>query len=164
MPRLNSVRSLTQYSESSTYLLLISPEKIPHLVIVRNGKYYSLTHKKSIVACDFGPYFIFLKNSGRKVLFVELNTNEDGPKKAFEKYEKVNTENISCLDPIKEWLLPNEQIEYVFELIPTLYEKNRIIGVQQINMDDDLDGGQNFLLSKYSKKDIFSYIEELNRH
>lgn len=163
MAKVKSVQPLIKLSDQGTYLVLISPETIPHLVVVRNGKYYSLTNKKSVIGEDFNPYLAFLKRSNRKVLFLELDVINGDIKNSYESYQKVNSKDTTCLSPIKDWLSIEESIQFVYELIPMLYLKEMIKETYHINMGDIIVEGGDFVLSQYSKADIYSYIDKLNR-
>ena len=72
MAEVKNIAKFDRIDSKSTYLVLISPEKIPHLIIVQQNKYYSLTYKKSVIAEDFDSYLKFLKKSGKKVLLLEI--------------------------------------------------------------------------------------------
>lgn len=145
-----------------TYLLLISPEKIPHLVLVSDQKYYSLTHKKSVIGEPFETYFRFLKRSGRKMIFLELDKMDKDPKTVFSAFNQANTFSVTCLNPVKECLSPQSEAQFVYELVPELYALNLIKKAYQLNMDFELDKNGDFELVEYSREAIFSYIQELN--
>ncbi len=163
MTKIKSVQALKELNQNNTYLLLISPESIPHLVLVDKGKYYSLTNRKSVIGEDFKSYFEFLKRSKRKVLFIELSVDATEIESNFKKYQKVNSGDITCLQPIKDWLNAPEEIQFVFALIPWLQENNIIMNSYHLHMEDILDNLGDFKLSEYTKEDIYSYIDRLNK-
>ena len=88
MFKVKSVQAMSDLKPKATYLLLISPEQIPHLVVVSEGRYYSLTNRKSVFDADFESYYTFLKRSKRKVLFLELDVDTTDLKSHFEKIPK----------------------------------------------------------------------------
>lgn len=162
MPKVIDLQKLEEVNPSSVYLVLISPEAIPHLALVHKGKYYSLTHKKSIIGELFQPYYNFLSRSNRKMIFIEIIDDISDPEEMFAEYTKANMEAITCLLPIKDCLLPKSKAEFIYELIPDLYLAGKISGAFYVNLEDDLTDLGDFNLSVYPKKAIFSYIESLN--
>jgi len=162
MTRIKNVIDWNGIQSNSTYLLLISPEKIPHLALVSKGGYFSLTHKKSIISEPFEPYLAFLERSLKRMLFVELTINPEELEDIFKQYQQVNTENITCLFPIRQAILPESKAEFVYDLIPELEENGLVKAIYHINMRDLLSENRDFELSAYSKTAIFAYIESLN--
>ncbi|MCH2234749.1 MAG: hypothetical protein MK078_10920 [Crocinitomicaceae bacterium] len=163
MYKVQEVKTLLDNEFSGQYLVLINPEKIPHLIVVKNNKYFSLTNKESIINEDFGPYLEKLKRAKRKILFIKLNDSEANLEETFRKYSSVNTDSITCLLPVKESLLKNSDAKFVFELIPELYANNLVDSVYQLNMERDLTELGDFNLNTYSLQDIFNYINHLNK-
>lgn len=163
MIKVKNVRALQGLNPNKSYLVLINPERIPHLVAVVNNKYFSLTNRKSVIGEDFDAYFNFLKRSNKKVLFIELNDTSGNIDEAFKQYSKVDSKHTTCLEPIKKWLQVDENVDFVFNLIPLLQGENRISAVWHFNMEEELDKLGDFKLSQYSKEDIYSYIDKLNK-
>ncbi|NOQ75875.1 MAG: hypothetical protein GQ574_27970 [Crocinitomix sp.] len=162
MPKVIGLQKLDEVNPSGIYLVLISPESIPHLALVYKGKYFSLTHKKSIIGELFQPYYSFLSRANRKMIFIEINGDIENPEVKFGEYSKANLDAITCLFPIKDCLLPESKAEFVYELIPDLYLAGKINGAFHVNLEADLTDLGDFNLSIYPKKAIFSYIESLN--
>lgn len=163
MAKVKDVKQLAELNDSATYLLLISPEKIPHLAVICHGKYFSLTHKKVVMNEPFEPYFRYLKKSGRKMLFIELNLDLIDFEAYFSRYTRAGLEADTCLVPIKESVLPFSKAQFVFELIPDLYNADKIKNAFHLNLAADLTDLGDFNLSIYPKEAIFSYIESLNQ-
>jgi len=162
MAKIQGIKKLGKLNLSSTYILLISPEYIPHLALVTKGKYFSLTHKKAFMNESFDPYFKFLRRSKRKMLFIELEGDLLDPEDVFSRYEKASVGSTTCLLPVRECVLPRSKAGFIFELVPDLYEGGKIKGAYQVNMDDDINDLGEFNLTVYDKEAIFSYIESLN--
>jgi len=159
---IKAIEKWDEVNPESTYLMLISPQDIPHLVLVSKNLYYSLTHKKAVVDEPLKPYLKFLQRSGKPVLIVELRVEPLGLSTVFGRYQKANSDEITCLFPIREAILPDSKANFVYELIPELVDQNLINAFYQLNMDDMLNEFNDFELSTYSKEAIFSYIESLN--
>lgn len=157
---------LANYSFSGTYLILINPERIPHLILVHNHHYFSLTNKKSIVNEDFEPYLKLLLQQNRKLLIVALKKIESEKIiETFKKYKKVNSKNITCLYPLRD-IYQNDlksPVNFVFELLPQLVEKDLVLHFSQLNLTSELNEFGEFTLTTYNQQDIFNYIQELNQ-
>jgi hypothetical protein len=162
MTKLSNVVPFPGADKNKTYLLLISPESIPHLCIIHNGLYYSLTYKECENAKDFNQYLQFLLRAKRKMLFVEIDRIAENPWNVFKKYEKLAGSGLTCLQPVKETILENSKAEFVFELIQELQNAERITQVYQMNMEPDFKDQNSFNLREYTKDSIFTYIQALN--
>lgn len=162
MTRLSNVIPFPGAEKNKTYLLLISPESIPHLCIIHGGLYYSLTYKECESARDFASYLPFLVRAKRKLLFVEIDRIAENPWTIFRKYEKLAGTGFTCLQPVKETIFEKSQAEFVFELIQELQQQNRIKQVYHMNMEPDFKDQDYFSLREYSKDAIFTYIQALN--
>ncbi len=162
MASIKQIQQLKQIDSSKTYLVLISPETIPHLIIIYKGLYYSLTYKKAVLGEPFEAYFNFLKRTKRKLIFLELAISESDPKFIFNKFSKVDTDKITCLAPITEYTIPESKAEFVFELIPELYDADKINAAFHLNLEKKLSRYNEFDLVEYTKEAIFSYIQTLN--
>lgn len=163
MPEVRNVQPFSGINDQSTYLVLISPERIPHLVLVHHGKYYSLNYKESLIGEDFNSYLKFLRRSNKKVLFIEIVPGKSDIASIFKKYTKAESGKATCLQPINDWLLSDREISFVFELIPELYERDMILSAQHLNLEENLGKNAEFALSQYDKEDIYSYIEALKK-
>ena len=162
MTRLTNVLPFPGAEKSKTYLLLVSPESIPHLCLVHGGLYYSLTYKECESAKDFAPYLQFLVRAKRKLLFVEIDQVAQNPWAVFKKYDKLAGSGLTCLQPIKETIFQKSEANFVFELIQELQTANRIRQVYHMNMEPDFKNQDFFNLREYSKEAIFTYIQTLN--
>jgi len=162
MTILTDIQPFPGVDKNLTYLVLISPESIPHLCLIHGGLYYSLTYKECEIGKDFATYLQFLVRAKRKILFVEVNSVLDNPWNVFKKYEKLADTNLTCITPIKETLLSDSKAEYVFQLIPDLYAAKKIKGVYHLNMELVFKEKNEFKLREYSKETIYSYIQALN--
>ncbi|MBI2279451.1 MAG: hypothetical protein HYU68_02005 [Bacteroidetes bacterium] len=81
-------------------------------------------------------------------------------------YFKVSN-TVSCLNPIKDFIQKTYQIDvskanFIFELLPILYDKNFVKNTYQVNLTNKLIN-HSFLLKKYTKQDIENSIAAVNR-
>lgn len=162
MTTLSNILPFPGADKTRTYLLLISPESIPHICLVQGGLYYSLTYRECENARDFLPYLQMLLKARRKMIFVEIDRSLENPWVVFKQYEKLVGTELTCLEPVKHTLVENSQANYVFELIRELQEAGRITQVYHMNMEPDLGENNNFTLRVYGKEAIFAYIQALN--
>ncbi|MEX1001872.1 MAG: hypothetical protein WDZ35_07145 [Crocinitomicaceae bacterium] len=163
MAKLLNVNQFTGYQKETTYLVLINPERIPHLVFLQNGRFYSLTYLGTDLNRDFLPYFKRLQKGKNKMIFIALRheASEQLTSDIFKRYKSAGDNQFTCFSPVKDILLPNSRAEMIFELIPDLYENQKIVSVSQIGLDESVDKQGDFELSEYNKEDIFSYIQAL---
>jgi hypothetical protein len=161
---LNLQNGLTDI-ESGTYLILINPERIPHLVYLHDGRYYSLTYKGVELAFSFLPYLDRLIRTKKKMIFIELDVELLNAFEVFSSYKNAGDDQKTCLNPVKELILPESKAEMVFQLIPELYKNGLIKSVSHIGLEDMLDEKGDFELTEYAKEDIINYIQLLkNRY
>ena len=146
-----------------TYILLVHPQTIPHLMFIHHENYFSLTHKDVEVNLPIKPLMKKLTRLNKRMVFIKIKKMDIDPIRIFSKYEKVDDQLITCLYPIKELLLPDSKAEMIFELIPELYENGLVESASQYNLTEYLDSTGNFTLNEYKKQAIFSYIEQLNK-
>jgi hypothetical protein len=163
MHKIGPVHPIGKWNKNSTYLVLISPDKIPHLILVHQGLYYSLTYKESILGEDFQTYFTFLMKGRFKLLWVELINQSTDFKTVFEQYSHVDTSKVTCLQPIRNSLLPHSAANFVFELIPELAKAGWVKRYFHTNLFAQLNQSLEFTLNEYTKEDIFTYIQQLNK-
>lgn len=161
MAEVRHIRPLHQFDQRATYLLLIQPQKIPHLVYIQEGKYYALTYKERLIGRDFRPYLHRLLRLGKALLFLELTVRSTRLAAVFEQYSTVDTAAISCFVPIKQIVLPQSTAQMVFELVPELYENKLIRNSWHVNLSPHLNEDGHFALSTYSREALFSYIASL---
>ena len=162
MITLSNILPFPGADKNRTYLVLISPESIPHICLVHGGLYYSLTYRECENARDFLPYLQLLLKARRKIIFIEVDKTHESPWRVFQSYEKLVGTGLTCLQPVKETLVENSQANYVFELIRELQDANRITQVYHMNMEPDLGKENQFTLRVYGKEAIFAYIQALN--
>lgn len=148
-----------------SYLVLIHPETIPHLALIVNNKYYSLTYLEAEIGLDAPQLLTKLIRANKKLLLLELKQNITQVAKVFAQFESVDTSRTSCFIPVKQLLIPNSQAEMVHQLIPELYEAQFIAKSYHKNLENLLNKNGDFELRSYTKEMIFSYIQALkNNH
>ena len=162
-------------AKTGTFLLIINADKKPpHIALLIHGKVFSLTVKGRQIG---DPIAVFLKavfRNSLKTLFIEINPSnnfntEDIVKllsKAIMEFERVEPGKITCLNPIKSFFnsvyhVNTGQINFVFDLIPQLYEMKLIKAVYHLNLSSELNG-EDYFFEKYAMSDINNRIIELS--
>lgn len=84
----------------------------------------------------------------------------------MKKFNNVSQEN-SCLSPIKTafrqlFNIQMESVNYIFDLIPLLHQKNIVQHVFHLNLERNLQENT-FYLQTYNQNDIQQSIKALNR-
>lgn len=149
------------FEDSKNYLVLVSPEKIPHLVLVTQNNYYSLTYKEAELGKDAGRYLDLLKRLNKAMLVFELHADLSKIDAAFANYIAADSANTTCFVPIKSLIAPESKAEMIFELIPEL-NANKLIGnCYHLRLEKFLSISGEFELRTYTKEMIFSYIQQL---
>ena len=163
---LHIIENILPLEESSIhkglFLCLFGTDKIPpHLGLIADGKYYSSSAKGSRIGEDLEIILRKVKQSEIPTLFIELGLEINQPKlvSAFENYPKL-TKNQTCLLPIKAYLNSIRTdvsfINFVYELVPLLQEKEMILNTFSLNMNV-----ASFRLETYTKQDITNRIVKL---
>lgn len=160
--------------ERGTWIMLYHVNQVPpHLVLIHDGNYYSLSVKGTKIA---EPLESLIRNIQTKqhqclAFSIDLSSSEIQNKssllkKYFEHFEEPEAGVITCLFPIRSALteLLNryfERCEFVFELYKELKKYNLILNAVQINMNDLLDENGGFHLTVYQREDIDACIDRL---
>lgn len=161
MADIKNVIPFKEHDFTGIYIALINPDKIPHLIFIENGAYFTLTYNACVIGKPFLPYLQKLKRLQKKIIFLKLKGEFTSTRNEFNKFKSADTTNITCFVPIKNILKPDSNAEMIHELIPELYENQIVDEASHLNMEDDLNFQNDFPLSVYTKKMIFSYIEHL---
>lgn len=147
--------------DEGTFLLLVEPHNIPHLVFLQDGRYYSLTYKGVELGFSFPPYLEKLVRLQKKIIFLEVDRSKESPFQVFSDYVAAGEDDQTCFFPIKQLLKPESEAQLIFELIPELYADGIIKDAMHFGLNELLDEEGNFELSEYTKSDVLAYIANL---
>jgi len=151
------------------YLLIIHADKVPpHLGMLSEGKYYSILTSGRIIAEDSKSLLRIIGMKKIPTLFLQIKTSNDSSPfltSIFERYDKVDEQQTTCLMPIKHFFderfnLDIEKVSYVFDLVPKLQENELIGQAFHLNLDGFIENGS-YKLRTYTMKDIQKRIEDL---
>jgi hypothetical protein len=152
--------------ENGLYLVILHAKEVPpHIGLIYDQKYYSLTIKGKTLGDDVSVLQQLIKRKKIKTLFFKLTNCKDelsAITTAYLEKERV-IGNITCLYPVKAALskLYSDAIQsakFVYEVLPELYKNENIEAVYHANMGGDIKQGD-FPFSKYSMKDIITRIQ-----
>ena len=160
--------------QEGLFLFMFRATKIPpHIGIISNGLLFDITSVGPNRGTDVVEFYQTCLNRKNEVLFIELEQMGssldlfDNITEKVDKYWKVD-EEVSCLHPIKDFIEEAFDVEvnhtnFIFELLPILYEQELVVNVSQLNLDAKLSGDNVFGLKKYTKEDIDNCIKALTR-
>lgn len=147
--------------DEGSYLLLIEPQNIPHLVFLQDGRYYSLTYKGVELGFSFPPYLEKLVRLKKKIIFLQVERSVESPFLVFSDYATAGDHDQTCFYPIKQLLLPESRAEMIFQLIPELYAAGKIKDAMHFGLTSLLENNTDFNLPVYTKADVLRHIANL---
>lgn len=142
-----------------TYLGLFGVDGIPHLGLIRKGKYYSVNANKVKIGTPVDKLLTTLEKKSVKSLFVEINEKISRRKISglFGQYEKGLNKDQTCLKPIKEVFdLEGNSIEVVSDLLNQMDEKKMLGDTYGLNISK-----KSLSLMPYTKSDIERMIKKI---
>lgn len=151
------------------HIVIHNPAYVPpHIFLVYNKKYYSLTYNKSVVAHDFIKLLNLFNSKKTPLLIIELECTysdevEEKIATEFKNSKLVGVDDTTCLTPIKEafstvFTIPFKQIHFIYEMIPFLKSHKLIKSIKHQYLDDKITNGV-FILNNYNYTDIQNKIK-----
>jgi len=160
--------------DDNFFLFLFRATRIPpHIGLIFNNKVYDITLVGPNLGTDAVTFISTVKKKYTKTLFIKLNKPnfsateiETTLMEAMKKFNNVSHEN-SCLSPIKTAFkqlfdIQMDEVNYIFDLIPLLHQKNIIQHVFHLNLERNLQENT-FYLQTYNQNNIQQSIKALNR-
>jgi hypothetical protein len=159
--------------ESGLFIFMFRATRIPpHLGIIVGGKLYDIATAGPNLGIPVEQFYNTALKRGSEVVFIELikpmiEYPEDIILNKVRQYWKVTPET-SCLNPIKDFLQESfdlegvNKVDFAFELIPQLQEKNIVNSIAQVGLSNKLKNSD-LELYKYTKEDIEKCINALSR-
>lgn len=156
---------------NDVYLVVLYATRIPpHLAISVNGKLFTLTVKGATINGELKALLKLIRQRNIDSIFIKLSVPaiftltqlHDEIKKYMLAYPRVDVGIATCLSPIKDFCseiyeTEIKNVNYVFDLLPKLYERGVITTCYHLNLDRYL-VGNSFHLSKYNMNDIYEGI------
>lgn len=152
---IDNIRPFGKFEINMSYLLLIAVDNVPpHLALVSNLKYFSLSSSGVKLGVDANVIMNSLKrkNVPTVLLPVAKQVVDDTIKNEYFNYKKLD-QGHSCLNPIKSIFatLDNNLLncKYAFDLIEYMFKVNLFEEAFSLNYPEkDLE------LTKYGQKEI----------
>ncbi len=159
---------------NDVYLVLLYATRIPpHLLVSVNGKIFSLGVKGPMIDDDLGSILKLIRQRQVPTIFTRLSVPAiftiDDLRREIKKYvlayPRVDIGIATCLTPIKDFCgsvyhTETQDVNFVYELLPRLFEQNVAGNSYHLFMDKYL-VGEDFSLRKYSMSDIYEGIREV---
>jgi len=154
------------YIDSGLYLVVLHANDIPpHIGIIYNKKYFSLTVTGQTLGDDFQGLKKLIHRKQIKTLFiklVEVLNSMENIRNSFIEKKRVQG-NITCLFPIKKVLAAMygksiARAKFIYEVVPVLYKTKSIEDVYHLNMNDEIEMGT-FSFTRYTMDDILDRIK-----
>ena len=169
--KLENIQPISRgFLKHGTFIVLLHTDKIPpHLALICNGRYYSLTSDENQVGISLNGIWRAAVSKAIQTLFIEVDSecSETLLDELFSKYDHAIPGKLTCLQPLKEYfnehhLLPIHDVDFVFHLINRLEEYNMLGRTFQLNMEEAL-SNDSFTLLEYTLDDIYSRIASLQK-
>ncbi|MBT6030308.1 MAG: hypothetical protein HOH13_08380 [Crocinitomicaceae bacterium] len=169
--RLTNIAEMNEsFLSDGFFIVLFHANRIPpHLGLVANRKYFSLTAKETQVDIDINPIWRVIRSKSIETIFIKVDydPNLENLTMIFENYDNVLGREFTCLLPIKDFFerecrMNVEGVNFVFDLIKKLKEKELILQTFHLNLDDHIDEGS-FQLQEYTLDDIYTRISDIQR-
>ena len=152
--------------ESGLYLVILHASDIPpHIGIIYNEKYFSLTVAGQTLGDDVQVLKKLIHRKKIKTLFIRhvdgLNSM-DNIRNTFLEEKRVQG-NITCLFPIKKVLAEMydksiARVKFIYDVLPVLYKTKSIDAVYHLNMNEEIENGT-FSFTRYTMDDILDRIK-----
>ena len=156
---------------NDVYLVILYATRVPpHLAVSINGKLFTLTVKGATVDGELKALLKLIQQRNIDSIFIKLSVppvfTMEELRKEIKKYTlaypRVDIGIATCLSPIKDFCFEIydtevQRVNYVFDLLPKLYEKNIITSCYHLNLDRYL-SGDSFHLAKYTMNEIYEGI------
>ena len=158
--------------QKGVYIFIYRASKIPpHIGVIVNGLLYDITSVGPNIDLPVSEFYKTAVKRKTEVLFVELKKSKFSMLNELiaamvEQHYKV-TLDTSCLVPVKEFIyeaygLNVSETNFVFELLPVLYEKYLITDVWELNLSKKISDNI-FKMTKYTKEDVENCVAALSR-
>ena len=157
--------------QKGTYIVVThATTKPPHLSLLIEGEIFSLGVKGPKLAMPLATQLRIIKSKKIESLFFKLDISVFIHNNQLFKVAKTHTLAYSrvemgiatCLSPIKNFCsaifeVDIRKVNYIFDLLPVLYQHNHIQACLHYNMQQHLTN-TNFHLEKYTMEDIYNSI------
>ena len=159
--------------KKGTYILISeATQKPPHLSLLVEGKIFSLGVKGHQLNMPFELQLKLIKVKKINTLLIKLDTslyiigNQLFKEAKYNtiKFSKIEMGIATCLSPIKDFCanifdLDMSRVNFIFDLLPILYERKLISACYHYNMEKYL-VNNSFHFPKYTMQDIYERVNQ----
>lgn len=147
-----------------TYVLLVGPRRVPpHLALIRNGFYYSLSVKGVEVEKDASEVLRALERKGKEAVLLGISSTleEDPPSELFLAYKGSEPPLSSCLGPIVDFCgFPEVSgIRTVHDLIVHLEASEMLDPPHLMKGMGERDIPEEIRIPAYEEADVRAYLD-----
>jgi hypothetical protein len=156
------------------YLVSLYATRIPpHIGILGEGNYHSLTVKGKDVNVSLDALLRNITQRQLPTVFIKLNAHpvfspdflSEDFASTLERFVRVDIGKATCLTPVKlffeeNWNLDLSAVHFLYELLPFLEKRKLVEGSYGMYMEAQLDKGA-FRMPYYTLKEIHEGIEEV---
>lgn len=165
---ISAVEPLTQrVPPLGEYLLLIDPHNVPpHLGVLKDGLFYSLSVKGVELEKEGSALLSALKNKGKEVLLIGISLPGNSPSlhSCFRAYEGSEPPHSSCLEPILDRCSVRRSTGgpgTVHDLIEELREVDRLAPPHFLIGGESREG--HFRIPAYEEADVKAHLHRYHR-
>lgn len=156
-----------QKLQKGVYILLYNVVVVPpHLLVLVNGKVFSISTKGVEIDKEFELYWQLIQRNNVPCVFVELQLPklfsldelQEKIRLITSAFPAVQSNGVSCLMPIKEFCteiyqIQNQSVNLVFDLLDALKLNNSIVGYFHVNLQNEMEHNS-FKMQKYTVFDV----------
>jgi len=163
----NPLKSEEQLS-SGLWLVLVGVNEIPpHIALISNGKYYSVSARKVNCGTSLERFLGVLERKKVSTLFIymEIDNKNILLHSIHEHLQPLCMDDRTCLYPIKKFFAESisgefEKINYVYDLL-ALSEKKRLLK-ECVSLHIEATIAKNITLPKYTMVQIRNRIDQVS--
>jgi hypothetical protein len=154
----------------ATYLVIFNIDKTPpHLALIKNNQYYSITIKEVELGIDIKPIIQLVTKKKIPTLFIEIDDNFDNIKEVFNTFDSLKNTTITCLTPIKKYLSQQydfkpENVYVIFDLLNQIKDKNGIVRIFEMNTQKLLTPNNQLEINQYNYEELQQFINKLREN
>jgi hypothetical protein len=149
---------------NGTFLLLLNVyNKPPHIAMMANGSYYSLSVKGVEAGKPAQNIIRSIHIHRTPSLFIQLEETSNNILRIFNSYPALDTGLATCLSPVKDFCYQAystdlKGVDYIFDLLPRLMNQKKVEGCFSLYLHPEDQLGFSFLT--YNMADINDAIRK----
>jgi len=149
--------------QRGAWLLLLKPQRVPrHLVLLADGRWYSLTIDGVELALPAVEHAQTLYNKGRKMRALELKLQGLNPVPDFEPYQQLGS-GQTCLAPIHNSIQRHVGRAFAAQSVHHLIEYLRAQQLLGATLSLNMGQESSFTFKHYTHEDILVSIHRLRQ-